>query len=250
VQRLSDRQGERVSEHDTTVQVTILAAGMGTRLGRPFPKPLTRLHDGRSIMTQQLDNVRAAFGDEARIQIVVGFKLELVMEAAPDAVFVYNENYDQTNTCKSLLKALRSSHTGGVVWMNGDVVFDPEVLRRLAPYMEQDRSVIAVNTAAVAEEEVKYTVDADGHVDALSKSVLDALGEAVGINFVAAKDKAALIRRLDECQEQDYFERGIELAIAGDGVQVSPVDISDLFAVEVDFEEDLTRANEVRRAAT
>jgi choline kinase len=241
---------EHVSEQGRTVQVTILAAGMGTRLGRPFPKPLTRLDDGRSIMAQQLDNIRTAFGDEARIQIVVGFKLELVMEAAPDAVFVYNESYDQTNTCKSLLKALRSSHDGGVVWMNGDVVFDPEVLRRLTPYIAQDRSVIAVNTSAVAEEEVKYTVDGDGHVDALSKSVVDALGEAVGINFVAAKDKAALIRRLDECQEQDYFERGIELAIAGDGVQVTPVDISDQFAVEVDFEEDLTRANEVRQAST
>jgi choline kinase len=230
-----------------TVQVTILAAGMGTRLGRPFPKPLTRLDDGRSILAQQLDNVATAFAD-ARVQIVVGFKLELVMEAAPDAVFVYNENYDQTNTCKSLLKALRSSHDGGVVWMNGDVVFDAEVLRRLAPYIASDQSVIAVNTSAVAEEEVKYTVDAAGHVDALSKSVRNALGEAVGINFVAAQDKDALVRRLDECDEQDYFERGIELAIAGDGMKVSPVDISDLFAVEVDFEEDLTRANEVRHS--
>ncbi|MDP9221426.1 MAG: NTP transferase domain-containing protein [Actinomycetota bacterium] len=219
---------------------------MGTRLGRPFPKPLTRLADGRSILTQQLDNVDAAFGPAAKVQIVVGFKLELVMEAAPDAVFVYNESYDQTNTCKSLLKALRTSHDGGVLWMNGDVVFDPEVLRRLAPHLASDSSVIAVNTAAVAEEEVKYTVGSDGFVTALSKSVTDALGEAVGINFIASKDKAALIRRLDECAEQDYFERGIELAIAGDGVAVTPVDISDLFAVEVDFEEDLTRANAVR----
>lgn len=235
-----------MSEQGTTVQVTILAAGMGTRLGRPFPKPLTRLDDGRSILAQQLDNVATAFGTAAKVQIVVGFKLELVMEAAPDAVFVYNESYDQTNTCKSLLKALRASHDGGVLWMNGDVVFDPEVLERLTPFLRDDRSVIAVNTATVAEEEVKYTVDADGFVDALSKSVTDALGEAVGINFVASRDKAALIRRLDECVEQDYFERGIELAIAGDGMQVTPVDISDLFAVEVDFEEDLTRANAVR----
>jgi choline kinase len=231
------------------VQVTILAAGMGTRLGRPFPKPLTRLLDGRSILEQQLANVRAAFGAESRVQIVVGFKLELVMEAAPDAVFVYNESYDQTNTSKSLLKALRASHDGGVVWMNGDVVFDPEVLRRLAPFIEADQSVIAVNTAAVAEEEVKYTVGPTGYVDALSKLVPNALGEAVGINFVAGRDKSALIRRLDECAEQDYFERGIELAIEGDGLQVRPVDISDLFAVEVDFEEDLTRANQARDTA-
>ncbi|NLY95593.1 MAG: hypothetical protein GXY23_16405, partial [Myxococcales bacterium] len=40
-----------------------------------------------------------------------------------------------------------------------------------------------------------------------------------------------------------YFERGIELAIEKDGMRVLPVDISDLFAVEVDFAEDLERAN-------
>ncbi len=37
------------------IQAVILAAGMGTRLGRPFPKPLTPLSDGRTIMEQQID---------------------------------------------------------------------------------------------------------------------------------------------------------------------------------------------------
>ena len=195
-----------------------------------------------------MDNVTGVFGDAARFIIVVGFKNEMVMEAAPDALFAYNENYDQTNTSKSLLKALRNTVDGPVIWMNGDVVFDPEVLRRLQPFLDEDRSVIAVNTAVVGEEEVKYTVDADGFVDALSKQVVDALGESVGINLVAGRDKAALIGRLDDCDEQDYFERGIELAIEQDGLKVTPVDISDLFAVEVDFAEDLARAIEARQA--
>ena len=69
-----------------TRQVTILAAGMGTRLARPWPKPLTPLRDGRSIMAQQMDNIRRAFGAEARVVVVVGFKLELILEAFPDEV--------------------------------------------------------------------------------------------------------------------------------------------------------------------
>lgn len=226
------------------LQVTILAAGMGTRLGRPFPKPLTQLRDGRSILQQQLDNVHEAFGADVRVQIVVGFKLDLIMEAAPSAVFVYNENYDQTNTNKSLLKALRASHEGPVLWMNGDVVFDSAILERLKPFIDAGQTVISVNTAAVSDEEVKYTVDADGMVKELSKTVVGGLGESVGINVISANDKAALIKRLDECAEQDYFERGIELAIEHDGLKVIPVDISDLFAVEIDFEADLERANE------
>jgi len=227
-----------------TDQVTILAAGMGTRLGRPWPKPLTPLRDGRSIMAQQMDNIRGVLGEQARVTVVVGFKLELVMEAFPDAVFVYNESYDQTNTCKSLLKALRASHDGGVLWMNGDVVFDPRVLERVVPLMAADTSFVCVDTAAVGDEEVKYTVGASGHVAELSKTVTDALGEAVGINFVSSADKATLIRHLDACADSDYFERGIETAIEHDGMAVTPVDISDLFAVEVDFEADLERANQ------
>jgi choline kinase len=225
------------------VQVTILAAGMGTRLGRPFPKPLTRLATGQTIMEQQVDNIKSVFGDDVRIMIVVGFKNDSVMEHQPDAVFVYNEVYDQTNTSKSLLKALRASHEGSVIWMNGDVVFDKVILERLTPFIVSGRSAVAVNTSAVADEEVKYTVDDAGHVRELSKTVVGGLGEAVGINLIGGKDKVALIRQLEACEDQDYFERGIELAIAHDGVEVTPVDISDLFAVEVDFEGDLERAN-------
>ena len=226
-----------------TTQAVILAAGMGTRLGRPWPKPLTPLSDGRTIMQQQMDNLLGAFAD-VRIMTVIGFKLELILEAFPDVTYVYNESYDQTNTNRSLLKALRQSADGGVLWMNGDVVFDPQVLERVKDLIADEQSFICVNTAAVGDEEVKYTVDGDGFVLGLSKTVTDALGESVGINYVSAADKPRLIERLAECEDGDYFERGLELMIEKDGVRVVPFDIRDLFAVEVDFEEDLSRANQ------
>jgi choline kinase len=225
------------------LQVVILAAGMGTRLGKPWPKPLTPLADGRSIMQQQLENVEKVFKDEARTTIVVGFKLEMIMEAHPNASFVYNEIYDQTNTSKSLLKALRASHEGGVLWLNGDVVFDSRVLERVSDRMRSESSFVCVNTSATAEEEVKYTVDAKGHINALSKQVQNALGEAVGINFISKHHKDSVIKYLEECDDNDYFERGLELAIEKAGIEIEPVDISDLFAVEVDFQADLDRAN-------
>ena len=174
---------------------------------------------------------------------VIGFKLELIIESFPNNLYVYNESYDQTNTNRSLLKALKLSGPGGVLWMNGDVVFDPRVLDRVKEYINRDESIICVNTAVVGDEEVKYRVDADGFVNELSKQVINALGESVGINFVAKKDKELLISGLEACQDSDYFERGIEIMVDLHGSRVRPVDISDLFAVEVDFEEDLTRAN-------
>jgi len=226
-----------------STQIVILAAGMGSRLGRSLPKPLTELSDGRTIMQQQFDNIHAAFGADAKVTIVVGYKLEHIVEAFPDADFVYNEEYDQTNTSKSLLRALRAGGNGGTLWMNGDVVFDPEALRRAAKLVARDQSFVAVNTAKVSDEEVKYTTDAEGFIKELSKTVKGGLGEAVGINYIASHQKAALVRQLARVGDQDYFERGLELAIEQDGVRIEPVDISDLYAVEVDFAEDLERAN-------
>lgn len=226
-----------------TTQIVILAAGMGSRLGRSLPKPLTELSDGRSIMQQQFDNIHQAFGADVHVTIVVGYKLEHIVEAFPDASYVYNERYDQTNTSKSLLRALQASKDGGVLWMNGDVVFDPEALVRAGDLVAANRSFVSVNTAKVSDEEVKYTTDANGHIKELSKTVVGGLGEAVGINFVARDDKAALIRHLSKVADQDYFERGIELAIEQDALRFTPVDISDLYAVEIDFAEDLERAN-------
>ena len=220
----------------------ILAAGRGTRLGRPHPKPLTPMRDGRTIHRHQLEHLAAVLPG-AQIYVVVGFKLEMILEAHPEQVFVYNEAYDETNTSKSLLRALRATNDGGVVWMNGDVVFERAVLRRAQPLIADEQSFVAVNTASVGEEEVKYTVDDAGWIAQLSKVVSGGLGEAVGLNYVSAADKAALIARLDEVDDQDYFERGIELAIEKDGLRWAALDISGLSAVEVDTPEDLAVAN-------
>lgn len=226
-----------------TTQIVILAAGMGSRLGRSLPKPLTELSDGRTIMQQQFDNIHHAFGSAAQVSIVVGYKLEHIIEAFPQASFVYNEQYDQTNTSKSLMRALQASAPGGVLWMNGDVVFDPTALERAAILVARDQSFVSVNTAKVSDEEVKYTVNAEGYIRELSKTVQGGLGEAVGINYISRNDKAALLRQLKRVGDQDYFERGLEVAIEQDGLLVEPLDISDLYAVEVDFAEDLERAN-------
>ena len=226
--------------------MVVLAAGFGSRLGMPFPKPLTPLASGRTIMARQLDAVRSVFGADVPVVVVVGFKLELIMEAHPDVLYAYNERFDQTNTAKSLLRALRLTAPGGVLWLNGDVVFDPALLSELAPHIAAGHSFVCVNTAAVGEEEIKYTVDGEGMVRALSKTVTGGLGEAVGINFVGPADKDLLVQHLDACADTDYFERGLETAISA-GLRVRPVDISSFYAVEVDFEADLKRANEVTR---
>lgn len=225
------------------MHVIILAAGIGSRLGSPLPKSLTRLADERTIIARQLDAISAVFPNAIPL-VVVGFKKELIMEAAPSATFAYNPRFHETNTSKSLLHALQlTGEQAGVLWMNGDVVFDPTLLTRILPSVESDRSFVCVNNARVGDEEVKYRCGERSMVVELSKSVSDPLGEAVGINYVSGNDKQALLQQLTRCADNDYFEKGIELAIEEDGSQYLALDVADEFCIEVDFPDDLARVN-------
>ena len=228
---------------DANIKIIILAAGIGSRLGNPFPKPLTPLKDGKSIMQKQVDNI-SEFFDVNDISVVVGFKKDLIMERFPDLTYVYNQFFDQTNTSKSLLKALKKNKNNSVLWLNGDVVFDQKLFSVLQKDIEGQNSFIAVNTARVADEEVKYTLK-NGFVYELSKEVKNGLGEAVGINFIAAKDMAVFIEYLEQCGDNDYFEKGLELAIKNDQLELKAVDISEYDCIEVDFVEDLDNANSI-----
>lgn len=222
------------------MKIIILAAGMGSRLGKPHPKCLTMLSNGTSIMQRQIKNLLRYF-DIEDIYVVVGFKKDLIMEAFPDLTYIYNDYFDTTNTSKSLLKALYKVKGFDVLWINGDVVFEHKILSRVKNI---DYSCIAVNNSEVGDEEIKYIVNEYGNISKISKEVKEPLGEAVGINYIIKDDVDVLISALEKCKDDDYFEKGIEIAI-NEGLEIRPLDISDLKCIEVDFVEDLERANHI-----
>ena len=213
----------------------ILAAGVGTRLGRPFPKSLSKLPDGERILGRQIRIFKDCGIRE--LYVVVGFKMGLIMEHFPDVFYKYNPIYYITNTAKSLYCALRHLDDD-VIWANGDVVCDPAVLQQM---IASERNTIAVNCAQCGEEEVKYRQSADGRVLAISKQVADADGEAVGVNRVQRSALPLLVEALRRCDDNDYFARGVEMLI-DEGIRFVPLDISAHRCIEVDFENDLASA--------
>jgi len=221
------------------IKVVILLAGMGSRLGRPHPKSLTPLENGETILSRQL---RILSGFDLSVCAVVGFKKDIIMEAAPDVLFAYNTNYDTTNTSKSLLCALNHIHHSDVLWLNGDVVFDPEIIELM---LEAKTSAVAVNNARTSDEEIKYTLNDNGYINTISKQVKNALGEALGINLIKAEHLELFKHKLELVDDNDYFERGMELLIDDMRDVFKPIDIGDRNCVEVDFEDDLSLAREM-----
>jgi len=216
--------------------VVILAAGIGSRLRENLPKAMVHVDEDRTILDQQLENIERIVELED-ILVVVGYKKELIMKKHPDLICVHNRDYRKTNTSKSLLLALKKiDGEDDILWLNGDIVFEAEILRYIKENSREN--LICVNNSRVSEEEVKYTLDKEGYIKEISKNVENPLGEAVGINFIKKENLKEFTSCLEDCENMDYFEKGIEFAIEK-GIKFLPVDVKDNFCTEVDFQEDL-----------
>jgi L-glutamine-phosphate cytidylyltransferase len=223
------------------MKVVILAAGMGKRFRRiDLPKALTQLGNGQSILDLQLKAL-SEFTSLDNVILVVGYRKEKVMEQYPNLLYVYNPYFAEENTSKSLLRALQKVDDH-LLWLNGDVVFNKKILKGLL--INPNKNGMIVNVGPVSDEEVKYRIDSRGKILEISKEVKNSQGEALGINYFRAKDLDLLRHHLSQCADQDYFEKGIEMCIA-DKITVWSVPVSPTDCTEIDFPEDLDRANQL-----
>ena len=222
------------------MKAVILAAGAGSRLGKPQPKCLNQV-GGQTILGRQLRILHGLGIKE--IIVVVGFKKNLIMEHYPEPLYKYNPFFFQTNTSKSLLMALENLDDD-VIWVNGDVVLDAQVIQDVA---SSEFNAAAVDQKRCGPEEVKYTADIHGNLTEISKQVTVPLGEAVGVNKIMQHDLSLFRACLRECKNEDYFEKGMELALRKD-VVFKTIDISRYRCIEVDFEQDLYQAQEMFHA--
>lgn len=223
------------------LDVVLLAAGLGSRLGGSAPKPLTPLVDGETLLGRQLRLLHPLRQAGARFTIVVGHREEEFRALFPWARFVRNARYAETNTAKSLLVGLDAPDGRGrsALWLNTDVVFSESFAAAVVgEVLGGSDNLIGVKPGRTAEEEVKYTLDASGCVQQLSKSVRGGEGEAIGVNLVRAAGRAELVDQLDRAGDRDYFEAAVESSII-DGTPWRGLDLGAHFAVEVDFPQDL-----------
>lgn len=216
----------------------ILAAGRGNRLSpltNKIPKPLTILNTNKSILDYQIERI-SKFISSDNIFVVVGYKKEMIMKKYPKLTYIYNERYQETNTGKSLLKALNKMNSTDVLWLNGDVVFDEKIIPKL---LRAGTSSVLVDDKKCGAEEVKYSTDSDGYIKKISKEVVPGEGEALGINLIKKEILPVFKKHLTLIKDNDYFEKAIENMIIQDNIKILPVNTRGLFCEEIDFIKDL-----------
>ncbi len=235
---------------DEAPVAVILAAGMGTRL-RPLtdsmPKCLVPV-GGRSLLLRTLDAVAEAGIQEA---VVVSGYLSVLVErevgqAPIECRVVYNPHYDDYNNYYSLLVARDAVAGRPFVKLDGDVIFEPEVLRRVTTGPGWIRVGVDVRED-LGEEEMKVLADGRGRILGLSKAIrpAEAAGESVGIEYVGPEAADAVFEELARMEREaihhEYYEFAYDrLARAGRDLRL--VDLSDLRWTEIDDLADLERA--------
>ena len=232
-------------------QAVVLAAGEGTRL-RPhtndIPKCLVEV-GGRPLLERALASIEAAGISETIL--VTGYRADRIdaflatRTAKMPVRTVFNPRYATTNNALSLWCA-RDMVTHTFVLLDGDLLFEPEVLRRSLA-AEGDAVLAVEKRKTLGEEEMKVVLRDDGTIHEVNKQVdpKSAVGEAIGIARFGIDTARRLFAQLGvqvaEGRTNVFYEKAFEeLMAAGQPFRVA--DVSGLSCMEIDTPEDLEAA--------
>jgi choline kinase len=226
------------------LEVVILAAGKGSRLGFELPKALIKIGSHEILLDHQLGQLNKKF-DNLQISVVIGYKPELFSNYATRVKLLHNPLFDSTNTAKSLTLALESvDEEADVLWINGDIYFDDQTMTIVKAKIENSESCIGIQYGNADEEAMKFSSDVSGNLINISKNISISEGEAVGINFVASVDRPKLLSGLKIVKDNDYFEKALDDLVSSKSISFGLLDLSNCFVHEIDFLSDLEIVNE------
>jgi choline kinase len=235
----------------------VLAAGAGRRL-RPhtddLPKALVPVDGEITILDIVLRNLAAV--DLTDIAVVVGYAADAIAVRQTGLekrygiclTLVYNDRAEEWNNAYSLWLA-REHFAGGALLVNGDTVHPVSVEKTLIAERGPGVLLAVDDVKALADEEMKVTIDAVGRLTRITKRMdpARAYGEYIGATLIEPFAAPALVDALEATWRRDpglYYEDGYqELADRGGEVRVASIGQVDW--VEVDNHADLARAKEI-----
>lgn len=232
----------------------ILAAGVSARL-RPLtdntPKCLLKI-GGKTILERTLDNLLA--NNLNVIIIVTGYYEEQIKSFVArkypqlNVTYIFNKQYAATNNIYSLWMTKDLVMNNEILLMDSDILFDKKIIALLLE-SEYQNCLALRSDHKLSDEEIKVRLHIDKSIAEISKTVdlKHVVGESIGIEKFSAEFTNKLFeildrKILDEKQVKIFYEAAFQKAI-DEGEKIYAIDIGPLKCIELDFAEDIEKAN-------
>lgn len=244
---------EKCKKEKPDMKAVILAAGIGSRL-RPLtediPKCLVKINK-KTILEQIIENCTNLSIN--KFVVVVGHGETFVVEKindlrSTDVIFelIRNKNYLTTNTSASLNLGLRNLDED-VIIINGDNVFDQDILKKLIK--TDDTAIVIDNVKQLLKESFKVRInEVDGRIGSMGKNIPVDIsnGEFIGISLIKRKDLdifKKILQKIVSENEQQYYDFAFQ-----EFTNIKPINFvytDHLKWTEVDDFEDLEYAKKI-----
>jgi choline kinase len=234
------------------MRAILLAAGRGRRLGKAEPKCLIAI-DGRTLLQRHLANMAEA-GITA-LTVVVGFEKERILAALGDlrphpfpVEILENPRFVHGSIVS--LQVAGGRLLAGAVWMDADVLYPAALLRRLVT-STHPCCLLLDGRSEESGEEMMVAVKA-GRAVKIARRVgpgWDFAGESVGFTKVDPEGGRLMKRLLDDEVAAGRLDQEYEAAMdrAFTLIPFGHERVDDFAWTEIDFEEDVVKAEKLAR---
>ena len=234
------------------MQAIILAAGLSKRL-RPItdyaPKCLLKV-GGKTLLEMTINNIIKNGINE--FVMVTGYREDMIKgfisKNFPDLNIAYitNSDYENNNNSYSLWMT-KDYINGPSILLDSDILFDYRIISKLLESPHTD--CLAVNTNhSLGEEEIKVIIDSANKIQHIGKDLNPAksYGESIGIEKFSPdffKELGEVLERkiVRENNVNEFYEASFQ-ELYDKGNTMYAVDVSEYKSLEIDFPEDLIRA--------
>ena len=215
------------------MDVLILAAGRGTRMGE-IEKPKCLLEfDGTSIIKYQIKCFKNLGIN--RIFVVTGFHSDLLHSHLHDEViFLHNDDFATTNNISSLWTA-RNSLDDDFICIYGDLLFHKKILENL---LNDENDICMVIEKNIRSETMKVKLDSDLVIEVNKKiSEKNSNGNFIGMTKFSKNIIPSLFKEISELIKNKninfYYTSAIESMI-NNGQKVHYVATNNLQWMDID----------------
>jgi len=230
------------------MQVVILAAGLGSRLGKGMPKALVEVA-GKTMLEYQIEWIKNFSPD--RVIVVAGYHFEemksLCKERFPYVTVVENKRFKEQNLY-SLLSAEKFFDNDTLI-MNVDHIYPDSFAKRVQPGLSliEKYAIFADTDRPLTDDDMKVYINSENLVEGISKKLTEWNAGYIGMTFIKKEfwsDYLKAAQKVGDTQKEKAVVEMVIQELVDRKIYPEIINSDNVKWYEIDTPEELVSAEE------